>query len=270
MTHTEHIIARLRDTAGRGVSAWGDLQMEAADALEAALRTELSAAQAEPAWILVEDPDEDESMFYSASNAEDANYHASHDGCVAVNLYTTPPLSAQAEPVYVQLRHKTEYGTSEWGVPLDPKHRHSTWADGVEMRLLYTTPPSPSIGGDVTDTYVQKVPDKCDRITWRGNYHGLPLAATTTKQDAKDAERLEKSHEIARQLLTVATWAAGKIIGERKRGYASAPHAEVDALVHANEAIRAWLIKTGWSGGVESTPTLDEIAAIASTKEGKL
>ena len=31
MTHTEDLIARLRDTASRGVSSWGDLQQEAAD-----------------------------------------------------------------------------------------------------------------------------------------------------------------------------------------------------------------------------------------------
>lgn len=53
---------------------------------------------------------------------------------------TTP--AAQAEPVYVQVRHKTEYGMSEWGVPLDPKEQHSKWADGVEMRKLYTKPPA--------------------------------------------------------------------------------------------------------------------------------
>jgi hypothetical protein len=34
MTHTEELIARLRDTASRGVSSWGDLQQEAADELE--------------------------------------------------------------------------------------------------------------------------------------------------------------------------------------------------------------------------------------------
>ena len=33
MTHTEDLIFRLRDTASRGVSAWGDLQQEAADEL---------------------------------------------------------------------------------------------------------------------------------------------------------------------------------------------------------------------------------------------
>ena len=35
MTHTEDLIFRLRDTASRGVSSWGDLQQEAADELEA-------------------------------------------------------------------------------------------------------------------------------------------------------------------------------------------------------------------------------------------
>ena len=34
MTHTEELIFRLRDTARRGVSSWGDLQREAADELE--------------------------------------------------------------------------------------------------------------------------------------------------------------------------------------------------------------------------------------------
>ena len=34
MTHTEDLIFRLRDTASRGVSSWGDLQQEAADELE--------------------------------------------------------------------------------------------------------------------------------------------------------------------------------------------------------------------------------------------
>jgi len=42
----------------------------------------------------------------------------------------------QQEPVYVQ----TRYNRGEWGTPLDPKERHSKWADGVEMRLLYTAP----------------------------------------------------------------------------------------------------------------------------------
>lgn len=29
-----------------------------------------------------------------------------------------------------------------------------------------------------TDSYVQPVPDKCDRITWRGSYYHLPLKAS--------------------------------------------------------------------------------------------
>jgi hypothetical protein len=29
----------------------------------------------------------------------------------------------------------------------------------------------------LTDSFVQLVPDKCDRIVWRGSYHHLPPAA---------------------------------------------------------------------------------------------
>ena len=29
----------------------------------------------------------------------------------------------------------------------------------------------------LTDTYVQPVPDKCDRITWRGQYYHLPVSS---------------------------------------------------------------------------------------------
>jgi hypothetical protein len=47
---------------------------------------------------------------------------------------------AQQEPVYVQTRHKEDHGFSDWGSLLDPKHRNSKWAEGVEMRLLYTSP----------------------------------------------------------------------------------------------------------------------------------
>jgi hypothetical protein len=38
MTHTENLIYRLRDTASRGVSGWGDLQQEAADELETLMK----------------------------------------------------------------------------------------------------------------------------------------------------------------------------------------------------------------------------------------
>ena len=51
MTHTEDLIHRLRDTASRGISSWGDLQQEAADELETqdlfveVLKKRLSAVQ---------------------------------------------------------------------------------------------------------------------------------------------------------------------------------------------------------------------------------
>ena len=52
MTHTEDLIFRLRDTASRGVSSWGDLQQEAADHIDGqdllveVLKKKLSAAVA--------------------------------------------------------------------------------------------------------------------------------------------------------------------------------------------------------------------------------
>ena len=53
---------------------------------------------------------------------------------------TEQPAPVQQEPVYVQTRHKEDHGWSEWGSLLDPAHRNSKWAAGVEMRLLYTSP----------------------------------------------------------------------------------------------------------------------------------
>lgn len=41
-----------------------------------------------------------------------------------------------------------------------------------------TTQAAPVAQGDaLTDTYVQQVPDKCDRIVWRGRYYHLPIDA---------------------------------------------------------------------------------------------
>lgn len=40
------------------------------------------------------------------------------------------------------------------------------------------SPAAPAAQGDaLTDTYVQQVPDKCDRIVWRGRYYHLPIDA---------------------------------------------------------------------------------------------
>jgi hypothetical protein len=53
MTHTEDLILRLRDTASRGVSSWGDLQQEAADELETLMNA--VAAEREACAKLCED-----------------------------------------------------------------------------------------------------------------------------------------------------------------------------------------------------------------------
>ena len=44
----------------------------------------------------------------------------------------------------------------------------------------------PSADGPVTDSYVQTVPDKCDRIVWRGRYSHLSVGQETTLQPSED------------------------------------------------------------------------------------
>jgi hypothetical protein len=75
-------------------------------------------------------------------------------------LYTAPPAQPAPvqEPVYVQLRHIDEDGdASPWGQPLDPKERHTKWAKGVEMRLLYTTPPAQPAPVPLTDDRIYAI-----------------------------------------------------------------------------------------------------------------
>ncbi len=53
-----------------------------------------------------------------------------------------------------------------------------------------------------TDSYVQPVPDKCDRIVWRGNYYHLPLTPPTQAADSEleDAERLKEAAGLLEEL----------------------------------------------------------------------
>ena len=44
----------------------------------------------------------------------------------------------------------------------------------------------PSADEPVTDSYVQTVPDKCDRIVWRGRYIHLSVGQETTPQPSYD------------------------------------------------------------------------------------
>lgn len=48
------------------------------------------------------------------------------------------------------------------------------------------------VGEVLTDTYVQTVPDKCDRIVWRGHYYHLPINQTGEVQ-AKEVQPVAHS-----------------------------------------------------------------------------
>lgn len=73
----------------------------------------------------------------------------------------------QNEPVY-QIRPEGE----NW---IDcTKVFYDEWRDPESKRIIFTFPPSLEVN-PLTDSFVQTVPDKCDRIVWRGNYHHLPI-----------------------------------------------------------------------------------------------
>jgi hypothetical protein len=76
------------------------------------------------------------------------------------------------EPVYCQLRHVDTLGNaSPWGTPLDAKERHSKWAAGIEMRLLYTTPQQrkPLTRDERENVFAEadKLMDANDNLSWR-------------------------------------------------------------------------------------------------------
>ena len=66
---------------------------------------------------------------------------------------------------------------------------------------LYTAPPAPSVPEPLTDSFVQTVPDKCDRIVWRGSYYHLNASHIQPEPPAdvaRDAERYRWLLENAR------------------------------------------------------------------------
>ena len=61
-------------------------------------------------------------------------------------------------------------------------------AVGRELRRLHAlaaSAPAPQ-PAPLTSSFVQTVPDKCDRIVWRNNYYHLPMAAAPKAAPADD------------------------------------------------------------------------------------
>jgi hypothetical protein len=52
--------------------------------------------------------------------------------------------------------------------------RQKDWASRLQAIAARET------GEPLSENYIQQVPDKCDRITWRGNYYHLPISQTPT------------------------------------------------------------------------------------------
>ena len=56
----------------------------------------------------------------------------------------------------------------------------------ISKAEAFLAAPQPSADEPVTDSYVQTVPGKCDRIVWRGRYIHLSVGQETTPQPADD------------------------------------------------------------------------------------
>ena len=91
------------------------------------------------------------------------------DGYVPVAAPTTqatPQPTVQQEPVAIVTRSHDLGGEIDW----------TSRAKAPVGAKLYLAAPVAQ-GDALTDTYVQQVPDKCDRIVWRGRYYHLPIDA---------------------------------------------------------------------------------------------
>lgn len=88
--------------------------------------------------------------------------------------------------------------------------------------MLYAAPTTQA--APTTDSYVQPVPDKCDRITWRGSYYHLPLKAPQQPVPApavvtgpSDEAAIERTRDLASNGRWPSDW-----IEAYCRGYADA------------------------------------------------
>lgn len=63
------------------------------------------------------------------------------------------------------------------GIARDDTVHGETYYTAEQVRAMLAQAAPVAQGDALTDTYVQQVPDKCDRIVWRGRYYHLPIDA---------------------------------------------------------------------------------------------
>lgn len=67
--------------------------------------------------------------------------------------------------------------------------------DGEAHGLYESLTQSPSSTEPLTDSFVQTVPDKCDRIVWRNRYYHLPIAPSATRAPLHIIENIRRQIE---------------------------------------------------------------------------
>jgi hypothetical protein len=168
---SKELIERLRDTASKGVSVWGDLQKDAADLIEAQ-KTKIALQKGLIDGLLIvkrEIGNEREALAaeLAAARAQEP---------VAYRYKFTHPISG--EPVW---RDSSPTWNGQcvqevqplFAAPVPPVREPLSDNTIAALRQAIVQPARQV----PTTNYVQPVPDHCDRITWRNRYYHLPLAA---------------------------------------------------------------------------------------------
>ncbi len=103
-----------------------------------------------------------------------------------MGLEVTKPASLSPVEVWNGNRKVTVYPGFQvlrvWGSNMDTGMSDEPFSlEAVQsaMDWLYAMPESAPLTEPLTDTFVQTVPDKCDRIVWRNRYHHLSLLEST-------------------------------------------------------------------------------------------
>lgn len=83
---------------------------------------------------------------------------------------------------------------------LDTYRRACVSAEGDIEEFLASNAAPVEQAASLTDSYVQTVPDKCDRIVWRGCYYHLPVASQAAPVTVPNLDLLKRVTDVAAML----------------------------------------------------------------------
>ena len=138
-------------------------------------------AYEEGCWAISTYNDEPTETVDEAWERSDAK--CAHDAALAASAPVAPTLSPE-------FMHEIREACYE-AAPVAPAPMHAVSNLTLEpemraaMQAVFDAESVPVRPAPLTDTFVQTVPDKCDRIVWRNNYYHLPIAAAPKASPAE-------------------------------------------------------------------------------------